>query len=95
MTEMDIMDIRAESAFSKLLAGGYLITLEPGGEDGIRLYGAANGADTANLSRDELLVLHQARWPYSSADIIRKASAKFRNSNQVRRPARRFFGGEG
>ena len=93
MTEMDIMDVRAESAFSKLEAEGYLLTFEPGDNDGMRLYGAAKDADMAGLSRDEQLVLHQARWPDTPAAIIRKASAKYRKSNQVRWPAQRFIGG--
>ena len=84
MNLMDIMDVRAKKAFSEMLRLGFLQTLEPGDTDGSRLYRSTGNSVTDSLTRDERIVLHQARWPHTSTEIIHKASGKYRLSNQVR-----------
>ena len=91
METMDIMDVRAEKAFLELLLRGYLAIIEPGRDGGNRLYRSVVNADMSLLNRDELIILHQARWPDTSAKIIHRASGKFRLSNQVRWSAGRHI----
>ena len=92
MKKMDVMDVRAEKAFLNLLGKDFLTFLEPGNEEGIRLYRSVPNLNTASLSRDEKLILFHARWPESSDTIIRRVSAKLRISNQVRWSAERISG---
>jgi hypothetical protein len=81
---MDVMDVRVEKAFHRLVENGELQAIGPEKSGGTRLYRSRPLVDETAMSRVERFVLYQARLVETEAEIRKKCSARLRCSNAVR-----------
>lgn len=82
----DAMEARAVTVFRALLKEGFLSVILSGTDDGVNLFRVKKNLNTEGMIREERIILHQAFWPASREEIIRRAEEKYRLLYAVQQP---------
>jgi len=82
----DFTESRAETVFRMLLREATLSVFPPGTDICVCLFKANRNLKTEGMNLERRIVLHQAYWPASREEIIRRAEEKYRLSNAFHRP---------